>query len=245
MRKSIVILAVALMAVSVAFADQIQVGYPGSSFGPYRGGAGGEFTFLPVNPSGWLNLSNYDAGVTSDIGVSGTFQTFCIEGNEGLYGYDEANASNRGPYDAVVNQNAIQGSMGAAGDPISVGTGWLYSQFARGVLSGYSYGSGRTTSAGLLQNAIWWLEGEKNVVYNASNPFMLAAVNHFGSEALAQADGGWNYGVYALNLTKPVAGAPPRRFQDALVYVPDGGMTLILLGIAFAATAFAYSRIRV
>jgi hypothetical protein len=251
MRKSIVILAVALMAVTVAFADQIQVGYPGQPLGPYTGGnGGGEFTFLPINPAGWLNLSNYDAGVTRDVGVSGSFQTFCIEGNEGIYGYDEINidVDKSWPYDATLSQNAMQGSMGPSGDPVSVGTGWLYSQFARGVLSGYTYGpsvGARQTSAGLLQQAIWWLEGEKSVVYSAANPFMAAVVNHFGSEALAQADGGWNYGVYALNLTKTTQTGTVKRIQDGLVYVPDGGMTLILLGIAFAATAFAYSRIRV
>ena len=49
-------------------------------------------------------------------------------------------------------------------DPVSAGTGWLYSQFARGSLTGYDYDNitplGRIESARLLQLAIWMLEDE-------------------------------------------------------------------------------------
>jgi hypothetical protein len=38
-------------------------------------------------------------------------------------------------------------------------------------------------------------------------------------------DGGWEYGVYAINMW-----LDGEDYQDGLVYVPDGGATLMLLG---------------
>ena len=139
----------------------------------------------------------------------------------------------------MINNNAVQGGTGNnTGDPLSVGTGWLYSQFASGTL-GYNYGAAnRTTSANALQTAIWWLEGE--VGGDANSTYSLAAVAHFGSAAAAMADGGWNYGVHALNLTEN-----GERRQDVLYYtVPDGGTTLMLLGLGLSGLAFASNRIR-
>ena len=131
--------------------------------------------------------------VTLSPGI-GSFQTFCIEETEFISGYAAI-------YNAQLNTNAMYGSVGPGGDAVSKGTGWLYSQFASGVLASYDYsGATRTTSAGLLQNAIWWLEGEGGISYNAGNIYMAAAVAHFGSQLAAQADGGATYGVYALNL---------------------------------------------
>lgn len=228
---------------SAVVADQIQMGYPGSSYGPFQSGIGGEFTVLPLNPAGWLNLSaGYVSGVTSDKGVAGSFQTFCIEGGEHIGSYPST-------YDAVVNQNAIYGGVGPQGDPLSVGTGWLYSEFISQGLAGYGYDyvtlAGRKDSAADLQAALWWLEGELGLSYDPNNDFMKAAVDKFGSAAAAQVDGGWKYGVYALNLTIPSEattgsdGITVSRYQDVLVKVPDGGMTLALLGIAVGCVGMA------
>ena len=60
----------------------------------------------------------------------------------------------------------------------------------------------------------------------AGTVFYNAIIAYFGSEANAKANGGANYGVYALNLWLP-GGA---LVQDVLVRVPDGGATLMLLG---------------
>lgn len=229
------VLGLCLAAAVSASANQVQVGYPGSSYGPYQSGSGGEFTINVINPNGWLDLSGYAPTVTSGIGVAGTFQTFCLEGNENIGGY--ANT-----YNAVVNQNAVWGNVGPVGDPLSVGTGWLYSQFAQGTLSGYAFGgtvAQRKASALNLQNTFWWLEGESGIVYNAGNPFMLAVVTQFGTQAAAKVDGAWNYGVYALNLTTANGG----RVQDQLYYrVPDGGTTVMLLGLALGGVSILARR---
>ncbi len=233
--KRLLISFLCLMALSAAaFADeiglsgQLQVGYKVgddvSSYGIYQTGLGGEFTFNPL--TGWLDLSGY-AESTKSIGVTGTFQSFCIEYNEHIYPYPAIS-------NAIISTNAVYGGVGAQGDPVSAGTGWLYSQFAQGTLTDYAFEgdlTARKSSADLLQQAIWWLEDEGSILYSAANPYMLAVVTEFGSQGAAKADGGWNFGVYAVNLTVP--GTTTRR-QDTLYYsaVPDGGASVILLGLA-------------
>lgn len=217
-----------------ASANQIQFGYAGSNFGAYQNGSGGEFTLVPVSPIGWLDVSGYSAAA-SGVGVAGSFQSFCIEYQEHIGAH--------GVYDAVQNTDAVWGGVNLGSDPLSVGTGWLYSQFALGTLSGYNYGAGRSVSADQLQNAIWMLEGE--VGYNALNPFvqLVTAVEQFGSWNAAIADGGDTFGVFALNLTDAVGG----RHQDQLYFskksVPDGGLTIVLLGIAMGVVGLVSRRL--
>lgn len=228
------------LALPAALANQVQVGYAGAGYGPYQTGLGGEFTLNDVNPEGWLDLSGY-ASVSKNFGPAGitSFQTFCLEGGEYLYPYSTT-------YDAVINTKALYGGVGPSGDALSAGTGWLYQQFATGVWEGslsYSYAGGTATeiaarkaSADAFQKAIWWLEGEESIAYDSNNPYMKAVVDKFGSEANAKADGGSTYGVYALNLTVPGTGG---RAQDQLYYkVPDGGMTVALLGMGLAGVGY-------
>ena len=229
-RIALVLLLVAALAPSAMAGPvgQVQVGYSGSPYGPYQTGQGGEFTLNALSPSG-LDTSGYAAGVTGGIGLPGTFQTFCIEGNEYIAGYDTI-------YNASLDTYAEAGGQTGATagkDPVSVGTGWLYSQFAQGILAGYNYDGdtdaqidARRFSAGLLQDALWWLEGEMGLDYDASNIFMAAVVGLFGQIG-ARADGAATYGVYALNIW--TAGGV--KAQTQLFYsVPDGGTTLMLLG---------------
>jgi len=215
-----------LALASPALAGQVQVGYSGSNYGMFQTGSGGEFT-LNVLTSG-LNTSGYFFGAgdtgTMDIGVTGTFQSFCLEETEYIYPYPSS------PF-VDVNSRAVDGGVGPAGDPISYGTTYLYSRFATGALAadGYNYGAGRATSAGQLQEAIWGLEGE--AAYNFSNPYIVIVDGLFGGQAGAQADAPvGNYGVYVLNLW----GDENRtgHMQDQLYHasVPDGGATLTLLG---------------
>lgn len=220
-------LLIVFMVAPIAMALQIQIGYPGSSYGMYQTGSGGEFT---VKPIGWTPLSLYDAK-NKNIGVSGTFETFCIEGQETISGYPAT-------YNVAFSNNAVWGSVGPAGDPISIGTAWLYHEFQiAGDFDGYAtYNfagtvAQRKTSADLLQKAIWWLEGEEGIGYSAANPFMLAVVTKFGSQANAMADnynpvtGTRAFDVMALNLTDTGGG----RHQDLLVCVPEPA-TMLLLG---------------
>jgi hypothetical protein len=241
MKKLLIALGLIMMLATLAMADQVRVGYPGSGYGPYQTGSGGEFTLTPINATGWLDLSSYGAQARN-VGVAGSFQTFCIDGADYIYPYNAT-------YNAAISQNAVRSNTSAAGDPVSVGTGWLYSQFAsENWVSGLSYNysgspSARRADADLLQKALWWLEGQENISYSAGNKYMLAVVNRFGSEALAQRDGGWLFGVYSLNLTT----ANGSRAQDQLYYhasVPDSGSTVILLGFAMVALGLVSLRFR-
>jgi hypothetical protein len=190
---SMLIVIVVLMAsAQVAIAYQVQVG---SSFGPYQTGQGGEFTFFTKNGTfnGGFDVSANYSTKTQDFISAESFQTFCLEGGEYIY-KDRT-------YNAFFNTAAVYGGVGQSGDTISIGTAYLYSNFARGTLAGYEYSSSRNTSAGLLQNAIWWLEGEQGIAYNQSNVFMKAVFDLYGGENAARADYNPNeWGVRVLNL---------------------------------------------
>jgi hypothetical protein len=251
-----------LAAAAPARANQIQVGYPGKNFGPFQSGVGGEFTLNDVPDS--LDLSGYVDGITKtkDFGPAGitSFQTFCIEVSEHIHGYDQK-------YYFELNTSALWGSTGSSvGDRVSIGTGWLYRQFATGTLLGYSYGdstganggsypgytaaetTARKASAYLLQQAFWWLENETGAVVDpitdpfdpSENPFVAAVVGKFGV-AGAKADGAEKYGVYAVNLWKDEA--KTMRAQDQLILqVPDSGGALGLLALGLVGLAVAVRR---
>jgi hypothetical protein len=224
----------------VAMADydgHVSVNNGGYGLGPYTSGQGGEFT---LNITGGLDnvLNNYSTNTKNvNENDTSTFQTFCLETNEYIY---------KGlTYDTTIQTSAVGGGSGPQPlnpDPISQGTAWLYHQFTDGTLKGlegttekpYNYsesGSGRSTSAGLLQNTIWWLEGElwyKNGsgVYENKQPenniFTTAVKNQFidptENATTAQFE---EYGVKALNLTRIVDGQKV-PYQSMLVRTSSG-----------------------
>lgn len=219
------------LAASMAMADQVTtVG----GYGPYQTGQGGEFTLRPDAQLSWVLNAGYVEGVTKNIkppNYPSTFQTFCVEGSEYIY----ANTT----FDVILNTKAVYGSVGPAGDPLSVGAAWLYHEFQiAGNFEGratYDYTNpGRSgangTSADLLQRAIWWLEGEEGEQYNAGNPFKLAVVNKFGSQGGAKADNNGQFPVMVLNLyANGHAGDDDYLRQDVLVCVPEPA-TMLFLG---------------
>lgn len=213
-------------------------------------GNGGEFTITPTD-SGPLNpyvadyaaVATYTYSTGTLTGLTGV-QTFCIEYNE--------HVSIPASYHYDLGPGAIKGGN-TVSDTVSVGTGYLYSQFAKGVLGGYTYtvGGGRASSAATLQEAIWWLEGELSLspAQVAANTFLSQVASVFGSAVAGQADvaivhstivtAGF-YGVGAVNM----GDAPTYPNQDQLYYhsvgntlVPDGGLTLMLLGMAMTGLA--------
>lgn len=238
-------LASAAACVSSAFGYTVALS-PGS----YQSGIGGEFTATVNDDSLDAYLGTYGLSSTGNA-VANTFQTFCIE-------YQEHFSYNT-PYTADVSGAAKLGGT-LTQDIVSVGTGWLYSQFAQGLLTTTTHGSYftgsaiRKTQAGQLQNAIWWLEGEITTS-QAANPFIIAASTFFGIAPAATvptaspSSGGLGlagdslgtysaagFGVYALNLGPLTSGAT--KHQDQLIFkatgnreVPDGGTTLLLLGM--------------
>lgn len=241
--RILLLIGASLALASTALANQIQVGYSGSSYGPYQSGVGGEFTLNDINgtpANSWLDLSGYVADKTSNFGGITSFQTFCVEENEYIYPHGAI-------YDVQVSDSAVNGGLGGGNpDPVSLGTSWLYNQYSRGVLPGYTYTGivARKDSAALLQNAIWWLEQE-GTTYTDSNIFMLAAYEKFGGEAGARANGGGRaYGVYVLNLTGVDHAPIGVQGQDQLYYAPDGGTTLALLGIALCGMSIVWRRFR-
>lgn len=241
--KTLLILLVLVVVVATpAMAGEVKV----AGYGPYQSGQGGEFTITTVD--GWPNISHYAMGTTRDVpgAPGGSFQSFCIEGNETLYPETE--------YFGTINTFAENGGMSGQTltepnrDYVSVGSGWLYSQFAQGTLAGYHYAadSGRQSSAAQLQNALWWLEDEEGLLFDCNNPFMLAVRKEFGTKAAAKADGGQRYGVYAFNIwVKTATGARGEFAQTQLIYdTPDGGTTLTLLGGALMAVGALRRRLR-
>ena len=225
---------IVLITVAGAFsasADQVKM-EPG--FGPYIAGGGGEFTVLPdVALAGALGgLSQYSP-LTKNYVQQGTFQTFCVERNE----YITDNTT----YDTTFNTITV-----FSGVPLSVGTAYLYQQFALGTLASYNYtdspaGSrvGATHgSAFELQRAMWFYMGEYS--YDPYNIYMNGVVavpgnvpGVSGSPAFAADNGA--HGVAVLNLWVPgQPHDPAHAYQDILVIVPEPG-TLALATFGAAA----------
>jgi hypothetical protein len=105
-------------------------------------------------------------------------------------------------------------------------------------LAGYDYtpGAGRAASARALQETIWWLE-EEGPDPGEGNPFRDLVLEKYGTVAAARANydpatAGFNVRVINLYGIDSNTGQPDytAKKQDMLVYLPDGGMTLVLMG---------------
>jgi hypothetical protein len=212
--------------------DEIQIGYPGSDYGKYSGDAG-EFTVRPDAGLSWVLNSYVDNGTikTKNIGISGTFQTFCLEKSEFIWEYPAT-------YAAVLNDKAMYGGNYPDGDPLSVGTAWLYHEFQSGTLKHYKYTGTeeqREHSADLLQDTIWWLEGEDP---NPHNYYSKLVTKQFDDPSTnfneAKLDNNGQYPVMVLNLWTPGhIGEWQSRHQDLLVCTPvptPEPATMLLLG---------------
>jgi hypothetical protein len=188
---------------------------------------GGEFTAI-TSPS--LDISSYSplAMLNSPSGLLG-FETFCLEFHEYF--------SPGSPYSYTRSNTVYDGGVGPAGDPLSIGTAWLYSQFAKGLLTNYRYtsASDRLSDALILQETFWYLEDEKW----ASNGTVIALpadqkfLNLLPGISDDKNDANGLYGTEALNLTSTVN----NQSQLYLDRVPDGGTSIVLLGIALLGMA--------
>jgi hypothetical protein len=165
--------------------------------------------------------------------VNGGFETFCIETTVDFtpgstYSYNLSNTDSQGRQ-------------------LTEGAAFLYYKFAKGTLTGYVYNNGaqRQTDAGLLQAAIWWLQGNQTysdgnyqIPNTSNNPFYALAVNTLGSINATNANNG-KYGVDVLQMWD---GRTPA--QNQLVLVPDGGLTAGLLGMGLVGMFLVQSRRR-
>jgi hypothetical protein len=217
--------AVAPSAMAQLTATTVGTGGTYSGYGPYQTGSGGEFTLAAS--AGLLavlnNLSAYSASTKNQVqGVAPNFQTFCLEETEYIYPWTTHNVT--------ISSRAYDGGVGPQGDPISLGTAWLYSQFAAGSLTGYDYNTTRKDSAAALQSAIWMLEGETTWV--SGNQFIntMLAANGWAPDYAMNTDANGAFGVGVLNMTLNGGHA-----QDQLVMasVPEPPAVL-LLGLVLA-----------
>ena len=208
----------------------------------YWSGTGGEFTlynsildtsyYSPLAKN--VPLTNLVVPVTA--GTS-SFQTFCVETDEyvmppytGNVVVSTTDVDVNGEVIGPGSHAVLGGRNTNAGDNLSSKTAFLYTMFATGKLSGYDYTPGverRSSSAGLLQTAIWYFEDEVTLANPESNIFVKMA-----NDAVATG-GDWEDmgigSVRILNLSK-LTGAVA---QDQLYYVPaPAAIGLGLLGLA-------------
>jgi len=190
----------------------------------------GQLTFAaPWGPNGGGEFN-----VTSSTGF-GTFKTFCLE-------YDE-HITIPGTYDYTINSKAMGGGPGYSpnGDPISIGTAWLYSQFRAGTLQAGANVYDTAGDQGTLQQAIWWLEEETNSPGYGANAWVNAAKAALSLDDIGiRANANGAYAVVVLNLD-PTGSGTDRR-QDVLA-MPDGGLTLGMLGTGLMAMGLVRRRL--
>jgi hypothetical protein len=230
------VLAVVVLLVPQGHAYDLSINNTSRLSGYYTG-SGGEFTIGFNSPPSWVG-AGYVAGVTK--GVPGSLgsdfiQTFCLETGEVTPGVG-----------ANINNNAVQGGVGPAGDPISKGTAWLYFEFAQGKLSDYTYaasgvgvdGFTRAQDAGILQNTIWYLEGEAGAPSN--NKFLTKAETYFATDLAGIMQDNYSNGIYAVSGVKAMNeySATGEYRQDHLILVPEP-FTLIFLGVCLVGAGVA------
>jgi hypothetical protein len=116
-----------LVSVHASMAYSVTTVGGNDGYGPFQTGGGGEFT---LKAGDGLSVPGNYAAVAKDQYVNGTFQSFCLEKGEYIY----PNSLN---YVTMGDAARNGGIGGPSPDPISLGTAYLYQQFATGVLSGY------------------------------------------------------------------------------------------------------------
>ena len=224
----------------------------------YSNGRGGEFTISGTS----LSISAY-VGDTSGIkGDENSFQTFCLETKEFIASTVDivvsttwAGGGNDPQWDPGVNHypqsHAIDGGK-PSGDDLDPKTAYLYTQFAKGILSEYTYGAtpvgglSRSETAGILQRVIWALEEEGGltggVFVTESTDFYGVTLNKTDEVDLANAwysmtlPSGWS-GIGDVRVLNTWAqGCVGDSYkQDQLYLVPVPGAVLLgMLGLGAA-----------
>ncbi len=231
LKNALLVGAIASLGLSTA------VAIPQVTMRTFDAGSGGNYRADPNSELDWV-ISNYALGKSTD----GTwFGTFCIEKNEYF--------SNGGTYDVELNNGSINGGVsGAVGgkDIISIGTAYLYEQFALGTLSGFNFGDTNISSivresAKQLQNTIWYLEGE---ITSAAQGYGSAGFGSFLTLAQGVANYADNYTGSAVRVMNLTSNNGQNFHQDQLVYagVPDTGATLSLLALGLIGLSAARRR---
>jgi len=254
----------ALLATSSAFATNTVYLEAGNVYGsnPYGDSDGGEFTALTNTaiPSGYVAATKFTYGSLSgnSTGATTGFETFCVE-DETYFWVDTTYDYTVSNYIDVPAGGPLTNGPGYTTAGLDVGIAYLYAQFATGTLANYDYNlandptdsADRNADAGVLQQAIWDLQGPSadpdvqspmTVAEIDSNTYLLAAYNEFGDSLTTLEKStvayGNDFGVQVMNLADSGAGV----YQNQLILdgvsvprVPDGGSAVLLLGVGFLA----------
>jgi hypothetical protein len=171
-------------------------------------------------------VQNYAASATAN----GQFLTFCVESQV--------------VFSPGHSYNYITAGSSSDGKNLALGTAYLYYEFASGTLGTLAPQS--LSDYGLMQAAIWTLQGQ--IMPNGDFTTATADNNKYYALALTAPATTGTFGVQILNLTDG-NGIPA---QNQLVYtgggtphtgqVPDGGLTITLLGLSLASMALIQRR---
>lgn len=136
----------------------------------YWSGHGGEFTIQPDNDPNAvpfkLDNSAYAASTKGADGNAASFQSFCVESNEAIHDNLNAWVSVADVDQSIPGSHAwLGGANTTTGDNLDPRTAYLYTQFAKGVLSNYQFSPSvaRGDDSLQLQKAIWVIEDEANL----------------------------------------------------------------------------------
>lgn len=179
---------------------------------------------ISIPSSGSVDISK--TGVDGGVGggafnavVDGDhFYTFCVQ--------EDVLISVPGTFDYVL------AGVTSKGKALSEGAAYLFKRFALGQL--FSVVPANSSLAGQLQLALWYFQGEvdaADVVGNLYTAMATAALGTNGKGAYTGTE------VRVMQLSKN-----GKDVQDQLVYVPDSGTTLALLGLALSGLAIASRR---
>lgn len=189
---------------------------------------------LALAPAVWANptVTITSQGPTDNNGgpfqvtttANGDFTTFCIETTEYL--------NVGGTFQYEISSVAKYNNAPGGSDPISTATAWLFLNYK--AVSGWQNDSAQN---GAVQLALWHLEGESG---GANNSYAQAATTAAASAALAGKTAA-DLGVFVMNLydkNMPAGLTDAQKFdyrkQDLLISVPDGGLTIAMLGMGLA-----------
>lgn len=215
----------------------------------FSAGSGGEFRLRDAGTGMTLSTAAY-ASVTKDLKTSGpdthwagSFQTFCIEADEGLKepmdlwvsteNVDESTGVPNGPGSHAWNGGANTNK----GDNLSTQTAYMYYLFATGNLTSYNYtqGSSRARSAATLQRVLWILEDEggSNLSVSFGGISLTSAERNQANAwlSLANTANGGLYGVRVLQTYALSGGRAQDQLYLTAVPVP-GAVLLAVLGLA-------------
>ncbi len=172
-----------------------------------------DVTPLSVSPGGAFKATTL-SGYNGETDSFGCFLTFCLEKNEAFTAGQTMTA--------VINTHTVGASGNVA---LNTKTAYLYSNFRAGTLAGFD---GSAAHHGLLQDAVWMLQGQMAAAAPGVNQFY----------DLAQASNWTDLGnVRVLNMfTYNNNGCQMRQDQLAIVPLPPAGWaglaTLAGLGVA-------------